>query len=1250
MVAGLQEGRAKTKSVQHGVFYTRFCAAADENGSYGSQVWLHNSLQFRPSSWKAVDPRIVYVAGASKKFSKNIRVVSAHAPHEKSLPIIKDAFWDLLRDTVCTLFTPDSDDIQVLSIDANARAGSVPSSFFGPCEPEKENDNGRRFKHFLESTSLYAINTFFEAGPTWISQKGGAFRMDYVCAQLSLRRKVRSCNAPGDAFISIVVYEDHRPVIAGFEGVPHGPAKMQKSIGATTIPYNRSAFWDPAKRRQFEAEMWKFDDRRLPGCDEHLECLNKYIIETATKVFGKAADRPRKPWLAPWTWEHVKRNAPLRRVVAKASKLRLKAYGRVVFVAWASTVSTPFVPTASSNAQQPFSLFRRGGGPQFVNLGWQAAARFSEVRACFVAVCQIQSLVYKTARAHQRATDVLVAIDRQHYIGWVARSAQIASAKGDFRTTFVCVRQLAGSSTQSDKSVRLATGELASTEQQRQERWQEHFCEVFNGSICRRGELPRAIADYSDLARSSTFHTSLEITRQSYAALKSCIGVGTDHIGGELLQAGGSAIACKFDSLHQKIRRRGFPSRWRGGRAIDLWKCKGEQEICDNSRGLLLADHSAKAFVGQLKLYVEPIYNAHMPADQFGATSGRGTDFAHHILQSYLDYCTLAKLCVFILFLDLVKAFDRVVRELVLGWPSHVLPSDRLQYLIGLGVPPAAAEHIKTFIDEHGAAFDQWGVDKLVATLLRDLHEGAWFQYGDLESVVRTAKGGRQGCKVGATIFNSAYTFALDNFKKTLGRHGIFLRVRYPVGAFWGPIRDDLPNDAEVIDVTFVDDECVLLSASNGALLDKAIDLLLSSIASSFAKFALDINWGKGKSECFVKYRGTNATWHYSNHRCNGALVYDVPAIPGCTEARVLHAVDSYTHLGFVTTMSGKLLPDARHKERNAMRAYSPLATRIFENRMFARVEIPTVGAEPKKAAKAEVSDEDIAMREDLARDIAAIPSQSKTIAILQAQFDALPKPREVATDTQAEQPKTPKEVENMVAHLTIARNERMAAYKGRKDAHREQVQGWADRIAELQGYIAQAEAFNVTQGELEGIELTTLNGRITHFENMAEACATKLAYGFHPEAMKPAFMSEFESMERKPLVIADMFMAVSKLLLKSKLGTEIREQEERLKMATRIVCGSTGSADANPKHLQAQADQAFAERHLAAQGGAIQVLPPALAVAAIGPQKADAVASGVRAAISGNLPSDPVDVRCQPKRGAEVQSNPLQEDDADLH
>ena len=121
-----------------------------------------------------------------------------------------------------------------------------------------------------------------------------------------------------------------------------------------------------------------------------------------------------------------------------------------------------------------------------------------------------------------------------------------------------------------------------------------------------------------------------------------------------------------------------------------------------------------------LSAHVDPIYNAEMPTEQFGATSGRGTDFASHIVRSFLEYCLLASLSYFILFVDLVKAFDRIVRELVLGIPAGV--QDPRQFLANLGVEPDQIEWILAFISKHGCLFERWGVDPKVLALIKNLH------------------------------------------------------------------------------------------------------------------------------------------------------------------------------------------------------------------------------------------------------------------------------------------------------------------------------------------------------------------------------------------------------------------------------------------------------------------------------------------------------------------------------------------------
>ncbi len=91
---------------------------------------------------------------------------------------------------------------------------------------------------------------------------------------------------------------------------------------------------------------------------------------------------------------------------------------------------------------------------------------------------------------------------------------------------------------------------------------------------------------------------------------------------------------------------------------VDVFKKKGDASDCNINRGILLA---------------------HMLATHFGAVKHRGTDMATHLIRSAIDTAKLLELRVSVLFVDLVKAFDKVIRQLVFGWGSSK-PEDPLVF------------------------------------------------------------------------------------------------------------------------------------------------------------------------------------------------------------------------------------------------------------------------------------------------------------------------------------------------------------------------------------------------------------------------------------------------------------------------------------------------------------------------------------------------------------------------------------------
>jgi hypothetical protein len=157
--------------------------------------------------------------------------------------------------------------------------------------------------------------------------------------------------------------------------------------------------------------------------------------------------------------------------------------------------------------------------------------------------------------------------------------------------------------------------------------------------------------------------------------------------------------------------------------------------------------------------------------------------------------------------------------------------------------------------------------------------------------------------------------------------HAIVLKLHEATDAFWQAPTDNSPaDDVNVIDATYVDDECIVLLARSCALLDTAIDICLNSLVRIFECLSLSINWKPGKTECLLKYRGQHAAKHLEARRFDSKLRIDVPGSLNCK----LHVVQSYKHLGSVISIDVSTVHDAKHKCGIAMAAYAPISTKVF--------------------------------------------------------------------------------------------------------------------------------------------------------------------------------------------------------------------------------------------------------------------------------------------------------------------------------
>ena len=143
----------------------------------------------------------------------------------------------------------------------------------------------------------------------------------------------------------------------------------------------------------------------------------------------------------------------------------------------------------------------------------------------------------------------------------------------------------------------------------------------------------------------------------------------------------------------------------------------------------------SKIFTGTLQQNLNPAYAKAVPATQCGAVSQCGTDFAHQMATTTVEAAQLRNRSLFLLFLDLEKAFDLVVREFVVGMPQG-FSGDSTMHLQGLGLPFEEARKLADELEEDDTLLRRMGVDECVAELVRALHSRAWARVGQLSSVL----------------------------------------------------------------------------------------------------------------------------------------------------------------------------------------------------------------------------------------------------------------------------------------------------------------------------------------------------------------------------------------------------------------------------------------------------------------------------------------------------------------------------------
>lgn len=211
---------------------------------------------------------------------------------------------------------------------------------------------------------------------------------------------------------------------------------------------------------------------------------------------------------------------------------------------------------------------------------------------------------------------------------------------------------------------RSADGTLLTGKNDIMKRWSEHFNQLLN----RPSQITQEVIQnmpQSPVITSLDDPPTLAEIRKAIKNLLSGKSPGPDGIPPEVFKEGGDAIAVKLTELMQLLWEEGsVPQDFKDANIIHLYKNNGNKASCDNHRGISLLSIAGKIMA---RVILNRI-NLHLLDDivsesQCGFRSNRGTVDMIFAVRQIQEKCREQNRNLYLLFIDLIKAFDTVNRE-----------------------------------------------------------------------------------------------------------------------------------------------------------------------------------------------------------------------------------------------------------------------------------------------------------------------------------------------------------------------------------------------------------------------------------------------------------------------------------------------------------------------------------------------------------------------------------------------------------
>eukprot|EP00117_Sycon_ciliatum_P027914 scpid27779/ scgid3366/ Craniofacial development protein 2; p97 bucentaur protein len=341
----------------------------------------------------------------------------------------------------------------------------------------------------------------------------------------------------------------------------------------------------------------------------------------------------------------------------------------------------------------------------------------------------------KAFRQAQRTVAKAVRMAKENWISEVVRDAE--EAKKDGRTRWKCIRKLQeiekGRTSKHTSAVLDENGNLIQDADAVRARFGRHFEMVLNT----QSQFDQHTVDSMpalDVREHLDDVPSIEELQRALRRMKNGTASGQSGILPELIRCGGEHLLGRLHEFIVRVWETGsVPADWRDAEIVPIPK-KGNRHSCDNWRGISLLDVVGKLFARMLQDRLEPLAEDWLPESQCGFRKGRGCIDMIFAARQVLEKAIEHQSDLYVLFVDLRKAYDSVPRTAL--W----------LVLQKLGVPPRMLQ------------------------VIRSLHEGmmASVRVGSGQSDSFGVENGlRQGCTLAPMLFNLYFSAVLAHWRST---------------------------------------------------------------------------------------------------------------------------------------------------------------------------------------------------------------------------------------------------------------------------------------------------------------------------------------------------------------------------------------------------------------------------------------------------------------------------------------------------